>query len=267
LIKYANSCKIFSMLTRQRKQLILQKLRSEGLVVAKAICEELGASEDTIRRDLRELARDGQLTRVHGGAMPLTNVLSNAPVRNPITVDDNASLGKRAASLVQPGQVVILDGGGASTQLIRHLPTDLRATIVTHSPAIAVELAQHTGIDVIMLGGQLFRHSMVNVGSSTVDSASGIHADLFFMAASGVHARQGLSTGDYEEANIKRTLHRQAAQTVVMASKEKLGASAAFHIIEAKQLGTLIVPDNTPVNLEQEWSALGVNVLRTRTPL
>eukprot|EP01030_Chromulinospumella_sphaerica_P013915 gene13915-13702_t len=212
------------MLTTQRKQLILQRLQQEGQIVAKAFSEELGISEDTVRRDLRELAAEGQLQRVHGGALPASAAIGDMQVRAALAPDEKRALGRAGAALVQPGQVVILDGGTTSLQVVQHLPLTLRATVVTHSPTIAVALAGHAQIEVLMLGGRLFRHSMVNVGASVVEAAARLRADLYLMGVTGVHAQAGLTTGDFEEAAVKRALHERAAETVVLASADKLGA-------------------------------------------
>ncbi|MDP3226815.1 MAG: DeoR/GlpR family DNA-binding transcription regulator [Acidovorax sp.] len=249
------------MLTTQRKQLILDRLRQDGQVVAKTFSEELGISEDTVRRDLRELAAEGQLQRVHGGALPASAAVGNLQVRAQLATDEKRALGRAGATLVQPGHVVILDGGTTSLQVVQHLPLHLRATVVTHSPAVAVALAGHMQIEVLMLGGRLFRHSMVNVGASVVEAAMHLRADLYLMGVTGVHATAGLTTGDFEEAAVKRTLHTRAAETVVLASTDKLGAASPFGIAALKELAGLVVPATTPAPMRKTLSASGVKLI------
>lgn len=250
------------MLTTQRKKLLLARLAAEGQLVAKDLAAEFGTSEDTIRRDLRELAAEGKLQRVHGGALPASAALGDLRVREQVSTDDKLALGRFGASLVQPGQVVILDGGTTTLQVARALPAGLRATIVTHSPNVAVELAAHPGIEIIVLGGRLFRHSMVHVGASVIDAASRLRADLFFLGATGVHPDEGLSTGDAEEAAVKRALHERAAETVVLASAEKLMAASAFVIAPLSAASLLAVPRATPERVTRALRAGGVKVRR-----
>lgn len=249
------------MLTTQRKQLILSRLGRDGQVIAKSLSEELGTSEDTIRRDLRELAQEGRLQRVHGGALPASAAVGGLALRRDVAPEAKSALGRAAAALVQPGQVVILDGGTTTTQLVRHLPLELQATVVTHSPGIAVELERHLNIDVVLLGGRLYRHSMVSVGATTVEAASQIRADLYFMGVTGIHLTAGLSTGDYEEACIKRALHARAAETVVMASPEKLGAASAYVIAPISAVSTLVVAAATPRKSLRGYAAAGIGLL------
>jgi DeoR/GlpR family transcriptional regulator of sugar metabolism len=252
------------MLTTQRKQLILSRLKRDGQFVAKAFSEELDISEDTVRRDLRELASEGLLQRVHGGALPASAAVGDMRVRAQLAPDDKRLLGRAGAALVQPGQLVILDGGTTSMQVVQHLPLDLRATVVTHSPTIAVALAGHPNIEVLMLGGRLFRHSMVNVGAGVIEAAARVRADLYLMGVTGVHAEVGLTTGDFEEAAVKRALHERAAETVVLATLDKLGAASPFTVAPLKELAGLVVPSTIPARLRKSLLGTGVKLVQAK---
>jgi len=153
-----------------------------------------------------------------------------------------------------------VNGGTTALQVARHLAPGLRATVVTHSPTVAVELAPHAGIEVLMLGGRLFRHSMVNVGADVIAAASRLRADLFFLGVTGVHPDAGLSTGDAEEAAVKRALHERAAETVVLASPEKLMAASPFVIAPLAAASLLAVPRATPARVTRALRAGGVRV-------
>ena len=248
------------MLTAQRKQLILSRLAAQGQIVAGDLAAELGTSEDTIRRDLRELAQQGKLQRVHGGALPASAATGDLQSRQQVSSAEKQALARHGAGLIQPGQVVIVDGGTTAIQLARQLPADLRATFVTHSPNVAVELAAHRHIEIMVLGGRLFRHSMVNLGASVIEAASRLRADLFFMGVTGVHPEAGLSTGDAEEADIKRALHARAAETVVLASSEKLLSASAFVIAPMRELSMLVVPPDTGPRILAALRTGGVKV-------
>ena len=166
------------MLTRQRKQHILEILRREGQVVAKRVSQELDLSEDTIRRDLRELAAEGLLQRVHGGALPSSPGIADLDHRRAIATGAKALIGQAAARMIAPGQVVMLDGGTTAVEVARHLSLDLRATIVTHSPSVAVELERHPGVEVLLIGGRLFKHSMVATGAIAIEAIGRICARI-----------------------------------------------------------------------------------------
>ena len=250
------------MLTEQRKQYILNILRRDGQVIAKTVSQELGLSEDTIRRDLRELAREGLLQRVHGGALPASPAIANFAGREEILVESKVAIGRAAAQLIKDGQVVILDGGTTSVQVARHLPANLQATIVTHSAKIAIELLDYPGVEVILIGGRLFKHSIVSVGAAAIEAIKHIHADMYFMGVTGVHPEAGLSTGDLEEAYVKQALCRQSAETFVLASQEKLGAASQYVITWLSDVSGLIVEDSVPDEVLLPFTALGLTIVR-----
>ncbi|EMB9088662.1 DeoR/GlpR family DNA-binding transcription regulator [Klebsiella michiganensis] len=249
------------MLASQRKQQILQILAEEKQVMSGDLSQRFSVSEDSIRRDLRELAAEGKLQRVHGGALPVSEAIAPMETRKNVQIASKQSIAQRAVELIQPGQVVIVDGGTTTGEMMRLLPDNLACTVVTHSPGIAVALVEKPLIEVILIGGRLFKHSVVSVGSAALESISRINADLFFMGVTGVHPRAGFTTGDYEEAGIKRALAARAAETVVMASQEKLNSASAFAIGELGAASTLIVDTTLDEALRQQLTLAGVEIL------
>lgn len=250
------------MLADQRKQHILNILKRDGQIVAKILSQELGLSEDTIRRDLRELAQEGMLQRVHGGALPASPAVANFAAREQIQTESKVAIGRAAAQLIKNGQVVILDGGTTAVQIVRNLPANLQATVVTHSARIAVELVDHPGIEVILIGGRLFKHSVVSVGAAAIEAIRHIRADVYFMGVTGVHLEAGLSTGDLEEAYVKYALCQQAAETLVLASQEKLGAASQYVIAPLTDVSGLIVERTIPDQILAPYRELGLSVVR-----
>jgi DeoR/GlpR family transcriptional regulator of sugar metabolism len=250
------------MLTSQRKSEILAILKRDGQVLAKALSESFEVSEDTIRRDLRELASEGLLQRVHGGALPASPATADFAHRQPIESATKRAVAKAAAGMIGNGQVVIVDGGTTAIELVRQLPRELSATVVTHSPNVAVELVEHPGIEVIVIGGRLFKHSIVTMGAAAIEALSHIRADVFFMGVTGVHATAGFSTGDLEEAYMKRALAAHAAETVVLASADKINAASQYRIGELAMASAIIVEKSTDAALTEPLEAAGVTVVR-----
>jgi len=248
------------VLTTQRKRHILKVLAKEGQVVAKALSHDLGVSEDTIRRDLRELAREGLLQRVHGGALPASPAVVDFAGRQRLAPDAKQAIGRVAAGMIEPGQVVILDGGTTTLQLARSLPHDLKATVVTHSPTIAVALVEHPTVEVVLIGGRLFKHSVVAVGAAAVEAIRGIRADTYFMGVTGIHPEVGLSTGDLEESLIKRALCASAADTIVLASAEKLGAASPYVIAPITEATGLVTDRSVPQEALDVYRRLGITI-------
>jgi DeoR/GlpR family transcriptional regulator of sugar metabolism len=249
------------VLTSQRRQHILEVLRRTGQVIAADLSRELGLSEDTIRRDLRELAAEGLLQRVHGGALPASAAMGDFAARLTVATEEKVAIGRAGAGMVRAGQVVILDGGTTALQIARHLPAGLEATVVTHSPTIAVELVGHPTVEVLLIGGRLFKHSVVSVGAAAIEAIGRIHADLYFLGVTGIHPKIGLTTGDFEEAHVKRALSEAAAETVVLGSPEKLHAASPYVVMGWGGVTSMIVAGGTPDGVLGPFRGLEVNLV------
>ncbi|WP_454848546.1 DeoR/GlpR family DNA-binding transcription regulator [Rhizobium binxianense] len=234
------------MLTSQRKNHILEILRRDGQVVAKRVAEEFSLSEDTIRRDLREMATEGLLKRVHGGALPISPDLPDFTARREVASDAKRRLGARAAAMVKPGQMIFLDGGTTTAEVARHLPRDIPFTVATHSPTIAAELEHHPTAEVIVCGGRLYKHSMVAVGAAAMTAIASLRPDLFFLGVTAAHPSHGLSTGDFEEAAIKRHIARCSADTFVLLTEDKLDLVSPCAILGIGEVAGLVVPEGIP---------------------
>lgn len=250
------------MLNAQRKQRILDRLRTQGQVSVAALSLEWGVSEDTIRRDLRDLAEEGLVQRVHGGALPASPATGTYERREALSTDVKARLAEVAVTLVRPGQVVAVDGGTSNLQLVRAFPRDLACTVVTHSPLIVAELRDRPFVEVLIIGGRLFRHSQVALGSEAVEAIGRIRVDWFFLGATGIHPETGATTGDWEDAAVKRAFCRSAAEVVLLVSPEKWGAASPFQIVPASELSVLVVDRETDEAGLAPYLALGIEVLR-----
>ena len=237
------------MLAAQRRDLLLSRLSTDGRLVAKDIARELGVTEDSIRRDLRDLAAAGLCQRVYGGALPASPAAAGYAVRASVATDSKQRVAHAAAALVRSGTTVLLDGGTTALAVTAALPRDLAATVITHSPTVAAALVDHPTVEVFVLGGQLFKHSAVTCGAAAAEAASVVHADLFLLGVTGVHHEAGLTTGDADEAAMKRTLAGRAAETYVLASSEKIGAASAFVVLPFEEVSGIITdaPADHPV--------------------
>ncbi len=228
------------MLAASRKELLLARLRTEGRIVAKDLAAELGLSEDSIRRDLRELDAAGLAVRVYGGALPASPAVADYGTRQSVATESKLRVARRAAELIEPGSTVIVDGGTTALATVQALDRALECTIITHSPTIAASLLGHAA-EVIILGGRLFKHSAVASGAAAVEAAMGISADRFLLGVTGVHEEAGLTTGDADEAAMKRALAARASETWVLGSAEKLGAASRYRVLPLESVAGIIV--------------------------
>src|SRR5437867_9611940 len=213
------------MLTAERRRSIMQTLQREGKVHATELSKVLQVSEDTIRRDLRELSAAGLLQRVHGGALPRSPTVASFTARQQQASGAKAAIAQAAVKLIHQDQVIILDGGTTPLQVAQRLPHDLRATVITHSPPIALALAEHPSVEVIVIGGKLYKHELIAVGVAVVEAFRNFRADLCFLGVGSVHPDIGISTSNLEEAYVKRAMIASSAEVVAMTSAEKIGTA------------------------------------------
>jgi DeoR/GlpR family transcriptional regulator of sugar metabolism len=248
------------MLTDERRHRILERLRVQGRILASDLVEEFDVSPDTVRRDLRELDQAGALRRVHGGALPRRGDGDPLPVRARRAPEAKASIARRAARLVSDGQVVLLDGGTTTLEVARALPADLRATVVTNSLPIALALADHAGLEVIVIGGNLRARASVTVGAASLAALRDVRADVLFLGVCGLHPEIGISTDDPEEREGKRAMIAGAAEVVGLADHDKLGTALPFVVAPLSDLTTLVT-DSTDEAVLAPYRALGIEVL------
>ncbi|MBB4955496.1 DeoR/GlpR family transcriptional regulator of sugar metabolism [Agrobacterium vitis] len=251
------------MLTSQRKSLILSRLQRDGRVLAKDIALELEVSEDTIRRDMRDMAAAGLLSRVHGGALPISPDLPDFSTRKSHASLQKQALAARAIALIKPGQMVFLDGGTTNAEIARLLPQNFGLTLVTHSPTIAMELEKRDDVEVILIGGRLYRHSMVAVGAIAADAISRLRPHLFFLGATALHPQHGATTGDPEEAAIKRLITSVSAETWLCLTEDKLDLLSPCQIVPLVGLAGAILSATVEEERIQPYRAAGLSVIRT----
>ncbi len=249
------------MLKEERQRYIVDKLRVEGKVLATELCESLQVSEDTIRRDLRDLFEMGVIQRVHGGALPRSTT-ENYVTRQKQNVAAKVEIAQAAIQLVHNGQVIIMDGGTTTYQVAQRLPSDLRATIITNSPAIATLLAEHRQVEVILLGGKLYKTSLVTTGVETVEGLRTFKADICMLGICSLHVDVGISIPDLEELYVKRAMIASSADVVALASSEKLDTASPYIVGAIKELTHLVTDASVPAQTLAPYRDRGITILK-----
>ena len=249
------------MLMAERHQLILQILEKEGKLVARDLGLELNVSEDTIRRDLGKLSKSGMLQRVHGGALPSSPSAVRFSTR-PQTSSIKTAMARAAIKMIQPGQVVILDGGTTTLQIAKEFPLDLKITVITNGPPIAVILAEHPNIEVIIAGGRLQKDSIVGTGAETINMLQKVRADYCFLGIYGIHPEEGITNPNLEEAYVKKMMIDRSAEVVGLASAEKLGTATTYTVGAINNLTHLITEKKVSSKILEPYKKQGITVVQ-----
>jgi DeoR/GlpR family transcriptional regulator of sugar metabolism len=249
------------MLTAERRRDILTRLERDGKVVASELVAALGVSEDTVRRDLRELAAGGLVQRVHGGALPPAPPAATFDQRLHVAPEAKAHLAEAALPLLDTAKVVLLDGGTSALELARRLPRERDCTVLTNAPPVAAALALHPRAEVIVIGGRLFKDAQVTVGSAAVDALRQVHADACVLGICSLHPELGVTATDHEEAHVKRAMVQASAEVIALATADKLRTMSPWLVAPLAEVTHLVTDAGD--ELTAEYTRAGVSVVRT----
>ncbi|MBD9367736.1 DeoR/GlpR family DNA-binding transcription regulator [Xanthomonas sp. XNM01] len=249
-------------LPQERQQAILALLREHGRVVAADLAERFGVSEDSIRRDLRELAARGLCQRVYGGALKPSASPRALAARRELDSDAKRALAAAAAGLVQPGQVLLIDAGSTNACIAAALPEGRSLTVLTNAPDIAGLLLVREGIEVVLIGGRLDPQTGATVGAQALEQVQRVRADLCFPGACAIDTDGTLWANNAEEAVFKRAMVQASTETVVVATADKLAAHATHQVAAAAAVSRLVTGADAPTALLRRLRASGIEILK-----
>lgn len=197
-----------------------QRLLQDKRVLTDALCRELNVSADTIRRDLIQLEEMGKLVRVHGGAIAID---FNTPFQQKeiYAQKEKIQIARKALNLIRDGMTFLMGGGTVMLEVARMLPAELKGTLFTVSPLVALEAAQRSTVEVILLSGKLSRNSYICTGASVVSQLGEIRADLCMMGTNGFSVKDGVTDHDWEVVQVKKAMIAQSERTALLSISEK----------------------------------------------
>jgi DeoR/GlpR family transcriptional regulator of sugar metabolism len=249
------------ILTEERHAFIRERLAAEGKVLASELAARFGVSEDTVRRDLRELAKAGECRKVYGGAVvTAARYPGPASARESQAPEAKARLAAVAATLIAPRQTVFIDSGTTNTAIARAIPQGIPLTVATNSLAIAAVLAGNGSIDLIMLGGAFDRDSGGCLGGDTLQAIARLSADLLFLGACGIDPARGVTAFEQADAEVKRAMTANSAGIVVATTSDKLATAAPFRVAAPAAITHLVVEANASSHLLAAFKRLGARI-------
>ena len=234
------------MLKEERFQIILNELNRDQKVLLASLSDILNVSEDTVRRDIKELADQGFLKSVRGGAVPHAPGPHHFRDRIEYGNEQKKIIAKKALSFLKNDQVVIFDGGTSTMLIAQMLPKDIRLTVVTNSFPIANILEEHENIELLFSGGRLLKKSFVTIGNETIRFFEKFRADICLLGICSIHADFGVTGPHYEESEVKKSMIQSSREVIALSTIEKLGTAEAYYVCPANQLTTIITdqPDD-----------------------
>ena len=231
------------MLKKERQEFILHQLNLHNKILCADLSNKMGVSDDTIRRDLQELAQEDKLIKVHGGA--LSKSFHTAFDRKMVyNLEDKHIIAQKTAALVQSGMYILTSGGTSILEFAKSLDPNLNATFFTCSLNAAIEFAHHPSIEVVMIGDKVSKDSMLTTGASAVQTIESIQADLCILGINSLDTQFGLSENDWEVVQIKKAMIKASKKTICIGISEKLNSQQKIKVANLDEIDVLITELN-----------------------
>jgi DeoR/GlpR family transcriptional regulator of sugar metabolism len=250
------------MLTEHRRQVILQRLQTRKAVKTSDLSETFSVSSMTIRNDLNALAEQGQLVRVHGGAIALQWLTTEPSYEDKANVNqsEKEAIGREAASLVEEGMAIFVGNGTTTIEIIRHLPQDRRFRVFTNALNHALEVRQLPQAEVFVVGGYLREVSLAMVGTLAHQALKGIYFDISFLGVNGISIEHGLTIPSLEEAETAAEIIECSQRTIVVTDHTKFGIVAHGKIADITDIDAIITDSGLDARLMDRLSKLDVEI-------
>lgn len=227
------------MLKEERQAYIIHQINLHNKVLSTDLSIQLNVSEDTIRRDLNELAENGKVIKVYGGALSKS---FQFPFQegNVYAREAKKEIASKAISLIQSGMTILIGGGTTMIELARLIPADLQCTFFTISPLVALELAEKENIEVNLLGGKLSRNTNIVTGAQVINELSDLKVDLCLLGTNSLSIEEGITDSDWEVVQIKRAMIKCSKNLAILSIAEKLNSNQKMRVSPLKEVTYLV---------------------------
>jgi DeoR/GlpR family transcriptional regulator of sugar metabolism len=250
-----------------RRSQILERIRREGGVTVSQLAVDHGVSAITVHRDLAELASEGLIERVHGGARavdgdPDSHAIETAWDKRVRQADEaKAEIARHAARLVEDGATIFLDSSSTCLALARRLAEEPPGTItlVTNSPAIAFQLTAES-IHLIVTPGEVDPHMRLIAGRWAREFLSDLNVDIAFVSAAGITLEQGLTTSRRPLEDVVNAARAVARRTVALIDSTKFGRASLLTIVRPEELDLLVVDSGLSADVLELYRRAGVAI-------
>jgi DeoR/GlpR family transcriptional regulator of sugar metabolism len=248
------------IITAERQRLLLERIERDGRISLAQAAIEFATLEDTIRRDLRELADANLVERVHASALQkslLFHRFGTRLIQNPI---EKARLAAHALSFLRRGMVVLLDQSTSNLSLARQIPSSLGLTVVTPSPDIAMAALDRGISELVLVDGRLDPQSRSSSGALAMEQIGRIRPDLCFLGACTIDITAGITAMDYDDACLKRAMVAASASVVALITADKLDTGSAFAVAPLTSLDHMVTQSRISEDLQQRYGNGGVEI-------
>jgi DeoR/GlpR family transcriptional regulator of sugar metabolism len=249
------------MLKKERQAYILHQVNLHNRVLSSSLSHEISVSEDTIRRDLQELADDGKIIKVHGGALSHSFNKLYFPTNGVYSEQFKKIIAQKAVGLISNGMSVLTSGGTTILEMARLLPPQLKATFISGSIPAVLEYMHHPNIDVILIGDHVSKSSKITIGPDAIAKIKQIRADLCFLGTNAIDLQNGVTENDWDVVQLKRAMIDSSERVVCLAISEKLNKFQPIQVCEPKKIDILITELSPDDELLKPYINAGIKVI------
>ena len=250
------------MLAVERAGFIVSRLEKKKIVLVTELSREMKVSEETIRKDLEKLEKQGKLCRVHGGAYLNEGFGNETPVsvRSQIYKGEKEILARKAMECIQEKETIFLD----CSTTVSYLATELsgyekKISVVTNSLLAATRLLPNPNIRLILLGGELDRDAEAFEGYTVFEALERYHIDKVFLSSAGISEEAGMTDYTQEQADLRRKVIHQAEKCYFISDSTKLGRKSTYVVGGLKEIDHLIVSHPIPEEKKELKQSLKEN--------
>ena len=226
----------------QRRAEIIELIRKNGSVRVADLSRIYSISEVTVRSDLEYLESQGQLSRVHGGAVGTGKLYANMDLseRYMTNAPSKRELASLAASLIENNDTIMMNAGTTLAYVLHAIQGKKNISIVTNSIQNALEVSSYPGVNVILLGGEIDAKYQFTHGNDTIEQLEKYHANKCIISVDGIHERDGLTLYYANESGIVRKMIELSDEVIVVADSSKLGRSAFSRVASLSDIDILV---------------------------
>lgn len=249
------------MLKEARHDFILNEVRIRNRVLLSDIAGHLNVSEDTVRRDLKDLHQQGKLKKVHGGAVAKSFTPFTIHQEDIYDHPNKEYIARKAVSKIRSGMVVLISGGTTNLELVLQIPQELQATFFTPSLQVGLQLAQLPNIETILVGGKISRGAQISYGTDAIHTLLQIRADICFLGTGHLDAKAGLTEFDWEVVQMKRAMIRAAREIISLTLSAKIDSVQRYQVCTTKEINTLVTELDPGNTMLAEFKKQGMEIL------
>ncbi|PIB34228.1 DeoR family transcriptional regulator [Reichenbachiella sp. 5M10] len=250
--------------TVSRRNDILTSINTDGKVFVEELSARFGVSEVTIRNDLDQLEQKNLLIRARGGAMKIegrVGVDYNLSEKDKLNYQEKVKIGKAAAKLINDSEIVLIDSGTTTAEMVKNLDESKELTVITNALNIASVLINHPNVSLTIPGGYLRKNSQSLVGPMAERGLRNFYVDKAFLGVDGFDTRSGLYTPNIEEAHLNELMIEIANEVILLTDSSKFKKKSFAYICPVEKIDVVVTDDKLDNEDRKRLEDAGVKVI------